>query len=117
MKALTIQQPWASLIFQGRKDIENRNWYTYIRGRVLIHAGKTIDRGGYEFMAEHGIVLAGPPLPTGAIIGSVEIADVVTKSDSIWFCGKYGFVLQNPIPCSPIAIRGALGFWDCDINR
>ena len=39
MKAITIKQPWASLIVEGIKDIENRTWKTSFRGRVLIHAG------------------------------------------------------------------------------
>ena len=26
MKAITIKQPWASLIVHGIKDIENRTW-------------------------------------------------------------------------------------------
>src|SRR4051812_38769522 len=37
MKALTIKQPWAKLIFEGGKDIENRSWPTGVRGRVAIH--------------------------------------------------------------------------------
>ena len=41
MKAITIKQPWASLIVAGIKDIENRTWKTSFRGRVLIHAAKT----------------------------------------------------------------------------
>ena len=32
MKALTIKQPWASLIVHGIKDIENRTWRTDYRG-------------------------------------------------------------------------------------
>ncbi len=43
MKALSIMQPWAWLIVNGHKDIENRNWPTRFRGPVYIHAGKKID--------------------------------------------------------------------------
>lgn len=35
MKALTIKQPWASLIVHGIKDIENRTWRTDYRGPVI----------------------------------------------------------------------------------
>lgn len=41
MKAISIKQPWASLIAHGIKDIENRTWkcpQKYIGQRVLIHA-------------------------------------------------------------------------------
>lgn len=39
MRALTIRQPWASLIATGAKTIETRPWRTDYRGPVLIHAG------------------------------------------------------------------------------
>lgn len=40
MKALTISQPYASLIADGEKWIENRRWETKYRGPLAIHAGK-----------------------------------------------------------------------------
>jgi len=47
MKAITIKQPWASLIVHGIKDIENRTWpcpKKYLGQRVLIHAsGKPLN--------------------------------------------------------------------------
>ena len=43
VKALSIQQPWAWLIVNGHKDIENRDWRTNFRGPVAIHAGKKIE--------------------------------------------------------------------------
>ncbi len=39
MKALTVKEPWASLIVQGFKKYEFRSWKTNYRGKVLIHAG------------------------------------------------------------------------------
>ena len=44
MKALTIKQPWATLIIQGDKRFEFRSWQTKYRGELLIHAGKGIDK-------------------------------------------------------------------------
>jgi hypothetical protein len=44
MKTLTIKQPWASLIVEGLKDIENRTWATKFRGRVLVHAAAKCDK-------------------------------------------------------------------------
>ena len=44
MKAISIKQPWASLIAHGIKDIENRTWkcpQKYIGQRVLIHASSS----------------------------------------------------------------------------
>ena len=40
MFALTISQPYASLIASGEKWIENRRWETKYRGPLAIHAGK-----------------------------------------------------------------------------
>ena len=38
MKAISLLQPWASLI--GIKGNETRSWYTKYRGRLAIHASK-----------------------------------------------------------------------------
>ena len=48
----------------------------------------------------------------GGIVGSVELVDCVTASDSRWFFGKYGFLLRDPqgLPFNPC--RGQLGFFD-----
>ena len=42
MKAITIVEPWASLIAIGAKRIETRSWPTDYRGRVAIHASKKL---------------------------------------------------------------------------
>ena len=122
MKAITVKQPWASLIIHWGKDIENRSWPLprFMRGqRVAIHSSAKLDKDEFASAMEL-IYSAGLPnfdnqpmdMPLGSIIGTVEIVDCVTQSQSPWFCGEYGFVLKDPIPCEPIKIRGALGFWD-----
>lgn len=40
MKYLTVRQPWAWLLVNGHKDIENRSWPTKYRGPLLIHAAQ-----------------------------------------------------------------------------
>lgn len=40
MKALTLWQPWASLVALGIKTIETRSWSTQYRGPLAIHAAK-----------------------------------------------------------------------------
>lgn len=42
MKALTLQQPWATLLATGRKRIETRSWKTSYRGPIAIHAAARI---------------------------------------------------------------------------
>jgi hypothetical protein len=39
MKAITIIQPWATLIALGEKKFETRSWTTKYRGPLAIHAG------------------------------------------------------------------------------
>lgn len=56
LKAITIQQPWAFSIFNGKR-IENRSWSTNYRGTLAVHAGTRWSRRG----ARH-------PLPVEAYI-------------------------------------------------
>lgn len=45
-KALTIAQPWATLVAIGAKQIETRSWQTNYRGDIAIHAGKGLVASG-----------------------------------------------------------------------
>jgi hypothetical protein len=129
MKALSIRQPWAWLIVNGFKNIENRTWRTAFRGPVLIHAGATMTKADYEAacLFINGIELSDLELrrlittfPTfqamkarcGGIVGRAEIINCVTKSNSPWFVGEYGFVLAKiePLPFRPC--KGALSFFE-----
>jgi len=88
------------------------------RGRVCIHASKGITKDEYEDAAAFMRDVIGiecPPaidLLRGGIIGSVEVVDVVTKSDSGWFVGPRGLVLHDPRPCEFIPAIGALGYFN-----
>ena len=55
MKTLTIKQPWASLIIDGYKKYEFRSWKTNYRGKLLIHAGASIDKNeiSQELLDQH----------------------------------------------------------------
>jgi hypothetical protein len=74
MKAITIHQPWASLIAIGEKRFETRGWATSYRGPLAIHAAKYIDREACErepiksALAEHGYTAYN--LPTGAVVAT-----------------------------------------------
>ncbi len=115
-KVLSIRQPWAWLIATGIKDIENRTWETNFRGTFLIHAGKTFDYEGYEWViSEMGVALrARSQFEVGGIVGEAEIIDCVTSSNSPWFSGPYGFVLRNARPRRFTPLSGKLGFFDVD---
>lgn len=111
MRALSIQQPWAYAILHLGKDIENRQWSTGVRGRVYIHAGKAVDHDGVAELRRQGFVVP-DRLPTGGLVGSVEILNCVRESDSPWFVGLYGFVLRDPRPVPFTPCRGFLGFFE-----
>ena len=112
MKALSVKQPWASLIVEpdlnnigfGIKPIENRTWpcpKQYIGQRVLIHAGLSIDKNAVgkislingEFAREIWYKINDNKLPLGAIIGSVQIVDCVVNHHSIW-AEKGGLIMK-----------------------
>ena len=123
MKALSIQQPFAWLIVNGHKDIENRDWKPTnpglrFRGPVLIHAGKRMYEG-YEDAQDWDWPGIEQPcdFDMGGIVGEAEIIDCVTESKSRWFFGRYGFVFQNarPLPFRPCV--GALGFFEPDYTK
>jgi hypothetical protein len=117
-KILSIQQPWAWLILHAGKDIENRTWSTKNRGRVLVHASKGMTNESYLIAchAAHQIdpsikVPGRSELEYGGIVGSVNIVDCVTQSDSLWFFGPKGFVLRDPKPLPFTPLKGKLGFF------
>lgn len=126
MLALSIRQPWAWLILHGGKDIENRDWPTKFRGRVLVHAAKGMTRdeweGAWGFAPQRSKSAAAEAALTmesverGGIVGSVEIVDCVQRSDSPWFVGRYGFVLRDPLLLPFTPWRGQLGFFDVPLT-
>lgn len=107
-RVLTIRQPWASAIIYAGKDVENRSWTTSYRGRVYIHAGMRLD--------PEDVLPDGVPVPRGAIIGHVELVNIVTDSASRWAePGQYHWLLAIPVALtSPVPARGRLGLWSPD---
>ncbi len=116
MKALSIQQPWAWAIMNG-KTVENRTWPTHFRGRFLIHTGKKFDPFGYDWILEHrGLLTAEIPhrelFSCGGFVGRSRIIDCVDRHSSPFFFGPWGFVLTDSHPIEFIPYRGQLGFFD-----
>lgn len=86
MKAITIKQPWATLIALGLKEFETRSWATKYRGPIAIHAGKSVDKEAfrdpaiYRALCKKGIKQL-KDLPTGAVIATAQLIEChqVTK--------------------------------------
>jgi hypothetical protein len=72
MKAITIIQPWATLLAIGEKKFETRSWGTKYRGELAIHASKKTDKvicryePFHSILAKHGYTAAN--LPTGVLL-------------------------------------------------
>ena len=117
LPALSVRQPWADLIVWGIKDVENRSWPTPFRGRLLIHAGRRVDREAIARLERRfGVVLpAGYEPRRGVLLGSVEVVDCVDAHPSRWFQGPWGFLLRAPreLP-RPVPCRGRLGIFHLD---
>jgi hypothetical protein len=110
--ALSIQQPWAWLIVNGHKPVENRDWSTNVRGWIGIHAGKKVDDEGWLWVRQNFPRIALPEhFETGGIVGRARLVDCVRQYDSPWFFGDYGFVLADAQPLALIPCRGQLGFF------
>ena len=98
MKALNIQQPWASLICLGIKDTENRTWKPRVNpGRILIVASsKKVTRNFINEIPEDmyleitlGQATGVLPedlreLPTSVIVGYADIIAFNEEHDSCW---------------------------------
>lgn len=134
MKCLSIQQPWASLIAHGIKDVENRTSKMLVPPqRVLIHVGAKMRSPEllnqlplcYEIPVqsaeEIGAFDRTASLATSAIIGYVDVVDIVDDSKSLWAQyaqeGEkplYHYVLANAkLFKAPILnVKGRLGVWD-----
>ncbi|MEK6973963.1 MAG: ASCH domain-containing protein [Nanoarchaeota archaeon] len=118
MKALSLKQPWAELILQGKKTIEIRKWRTNFRGKFYIHASKNYDKEKISEYNLNNIVM-------GAIVGEAELVDVKEYSNEEEFLkdsnkhlatkfkyGKYGFILKNVKRIKPSPYKGQLNFFD-----
>ena len=116
MKVLVIRQPWAWLIVNGHKDIENRSWATRYRGPLLIQASATLPSKREFDEIRRWVRKRGVELPetfqTGGIVGMVQLDDCITRSRSKWFEGPIGWVLSKPKKIPFMPLKGQLGLFD-----
>lgn len=118
MKVLSIQQPWASLIILRHKKIETRSFDTKIRGEILIHAsmGKLYKKippedsfwKHYHQLFAKNQIEPIEKLPFGAIIGKVELIDVVPTDTLV------GRNQSSHLPRPSIYIPSILKEWFVD---
>ena len=110
MRALTVKQPWASLIAAGAKKIENRSWRppaSLVGQRIAIHAG-----AGWDRVGERHTDMRRDELPRGRVICTAVIDRVIETSDDPFWRGPLGWVLRDVrrVTGAP-KMAGRLGLW------
>lgn len=114
LRTLSLRQPWAWLVVNGYKDIENRSWRTNHRGPLLIHASSTttnLEADLRRVKDEHGVDVP-ENLEFGGVVGVVDVVDCVQQSDSRWhFPGNWGWVITNARRLRFRECKGAVGFF------
>lgn len=133
MKVLSVQQPWATMICSGIKDVENRTWKPQTNpGKMLIHASKKFTFGMLNQMPwewgssilnhmQFGNLPQPNGFPAGCIIGYVTLDRVETTSDSAWavpdeqykWVLKDAYVFDEPID----GVKGKLHLFDYPLDE
>lgn len=108
MKVLSIKEPYASLILNGKKTIETRTWKTKHRGLILLHASqnpKSKISGNIFAMAK-----------------IVDCKPMIKDDERFACCGvyprAYSWFLDEIKPTILKKFKGKLGLWDlnCEIR-
>lgn len=141
MKALTLTQPYATLVVEGWKKIETRNWQTHYRGPLAIHAAATFNGvGGRHAFDEiclglpdyvravvtHHYAVAGEwDLPRGQVLAVTWVLDCIPAEDAKpddeersvgdYRRGRWAWLLREPVRLpKPLPIQGHQGLWNLD---
>lgn len=106
MKALTLYEPFASLIAHAWKEVETRDWYTSYRGPLAIHASlrkpDPAELSRVTFVLGHrGFEV--PALTFGAVVCVCHVvaclpaplAEYKAKQLKEWFEPKHGWELER----------------------
>lgn len=119
MLTLTVSQPYASLIADGKKVIENRTWWTPHRGNLLIHAGS-----GQQYCTRKEL----KRYPTGKILAVCKLTHVCRPRDLHQFhphliddddaIGPWCWIICHVKKLeNPIVTPGDRGLWEFPVNR
>jgi len=104
IRALSVRQPWASFIAEGKKSIETRTWNTVHRGELLIVASKLPSL---------------PPLPAGKAVAFARLSEcrrMRPSDEARAMCARYprafSWVLDDVRPIKvPFSVKGQLGLY------
>ena len=80
--ALSLKQPWATLLVHGRKTVEVRSWRPTRRGRILIHAARIPDERPEAWQQVPPDLLEAARQPGGGIVGAADLVDYLVYRDA-----------------------------------
>lgn len=116
MRALSIWQPWASLIRDGRKTIETRSWEMLYRGPLAIHATMYVEKYACEeFGYDWRTIPRGAVLCIVGVQGCVRFPHPLAKPDEYgdFTAGRYGMLMTMLEKfAAPIPAKGRQGLWN-----
>jgi len=134
VRAMSLHQPWASLVAHGLKKIETRGPRPSkrFRGPLLIHAAKKWDQAAWvRIQRAHPNVLAPflgstDPFPLGAVVAVAEVMNIcemtaewiaaqtpLERAVGDWQPGRFGWWLCNVVRLDPaIRLVGRQGLWE-----
>lgn len=122
--AISLHQPWASLIACGQKTYETRSWSTKYRGPIAIHAAKKVPGNLL------GLPCTRESVPLGAVIAIADLVDCIEmdvafieaqsdleRSVGDWQVGRFAWQLVNVRPIVPVAAKGKQGLFKWEMPR
>lgn len=119
MKALSLIQPYASLIAVGKKTIETRTWSTKYRGKLLIVSSKKPVDKKVPYM---GLLNLG--LPFGMALAIVDLVDCrhmkpgdAKKARYPYRPELYAWELSNIKKIKPFPVKGQLKLFEVDYEE
>ena len=129
-KAISIWQPWASLIGLGVKTYETRSWQTNYRGKLIIcSARKTTKQQQQDYALlsqKYQIDMDWDDLLFGYAIAICDITDCIKISNGLicsilqveydcgdWEIGRYAWKLENiKVLDNPTPVKGKQRLWN-----
>lgn len=137
-KAISLHQPWASLIAWGHKKFETRSWKTNYRGDLVIYAAKRKQREQELLFSKilcdlsfYGVFVLPHQqdfsiLPFGMAIVKCQLTDcimmtpefIAQQSDTEKLCGdwkegRYAWRLEDvQVFSKPFEVKGYQGLWN-----
>jgi hypothetical protein len=142
LKAITLRQPYATLIAIGAKRSETRGWRTRYRGPLAIHAARAFppearalcSREPFRAALQQGGYASPDALPLGAVVATCRLVDCLPtgresgrqrdylpqRDSPEWAFGNYApgrylWLLEDVTAVWPPQLaRGKQGFWEWD---